>query len=450
MNTQDNYIREAMKNLSSVNLDFLEFTARTPESMKRSSFSLMELNDDLFKLQPWPTFINRSVKQRFEEASVSIFKLIRRLPPRLFQNDSSRMSEYFNIPAEEIQHQLKGVTEDHLDNLLGRGDFILSQTGFKCLEFNVTPSLGGWQVPIWESLALNTPVIRQFFKEKNCVSKNENLLGIFMEHLVDCCIAMRSQGENQLNAVFLSDTLELEHSKTTEMYLGKLFREKLKLRDNSLSGNLYFCGNEPLSLEDNKLFCHGHRLHAAVELCFDMLSGDVIEALRHGNLRLMNGPVYNLLSNKLTLAALYENRDNPCFTPAEQQVIHRYIPQTRRVVPEIRDELFAGREQFVLKPGSGHGGDGVCVGPKVTGQQWRETVERALEKKGWLAQEYIEGSPGYYQAGDYGFAPHDIAWGLFVFGSRYAGAWARVMPQQGSKGVINCHQGATVSVIFEV
>ncbi len=97
----------------------------------------------------------------------------------------------------------------------------------------------------------------------------------------------------------------------------------------------------------------------------------------------------------------------------------------------------------------GFGGKNIWIGNKTVPHQWEKYVKNALQEKNWVVQELVETSPGVYQAGD-GYEYHDMAWGFFIFGSQYTGAWVRVMPQEKSKGVINCHQGASVSVIFEV
>ena len=65
--------------LSRVNVDFLGFVKKHPDALKRSSFKLLELNDWLFTLQPWPTFINRETKKNFREAGVKLFDLIKNI-----------------------------------------------------------------------------------------------------------------------------------------------------------------------------------------------------------------------------------------------------------------------------------------------------------------------------------------------------------------------------------
>jgi len=112
--------------------------------------------------------------------------------------------------------------------------------------------------------------------------------------------------------------------------------------------------------------------------------------------------------------------------------------------------LLSNRENMVLKPSWGFGGDDVCVGRSCPKEEWEAAVQKAINGRSWLVQEYLKPNTGYYQLPTDGYDIFDMVWGFFVFGNRYTGAWVRVMPQKGSKGVINCHQGAGVSIIFEV
>ena len=43
-----------------------------------------------------------------------------------------------------------------------------------------------------------------------------------------------------------------------------------------------------------------------------------------------------------------------------------------------------------------------------------------------------------------------LAWGFFVFGSQYSGTFLRILPNKESPRVINTHQGAQISVVFDV
>jgi hypothetical protein len=82
--------------------------------------------------------------------------------------------------------------------------------------------------------------------------------------------------------------------------------------------------------------------------------------------------------------------------------------------------------------------------------QWYDIAKKAFQVKNWLVQEYIEPPTYLYQLGENGYAEHHAVWGFFIFGDIYAGGWVRVIPVKNQSGIINCHQGARVSVAFEV
>jgi hypothetical protein len=447
--------------LSAVNGEFLRYVENNPAALQASNFSLMELNDDLFKLQPWPTFINRKMKQEFAEAGVSLFRIIKQIPQRLYGRDPEKMSRYYGIPLEEVKYSLEGVNEDHLQHLAARGDFVLTPFGLKCLEYNVSLSLGGWQVPIWESLAVNTPVIAHFLKEYGVKAENENMFSLFLEHIVDSLPEKIRGDSGRIDIAFVVKGIDTGSRSRTGAYLNQLYKNLLRQKFNGVTGEVFVCDYPHLELAGDLLFYKKRRIHAVAEMYHGEISSEVFHAFKSGTIRLINGPVTRLLKNKLNLALLSENKDNPLFTPAERKIIDAYVPWSRKVeecsttfraetITDLYRFILDRREGLVIKAAVGYGGKGVFVGDKMSPEQWQETVETAFNKGSWVVQERVDSCPGMYQAGEQGCEPHDMAWGFFVFGSRYGGAWVRVMPQTANKGVINCHQGATVSVILEV
>ena len=454
-------IKEMYQYLSPVNLDFLKFVKKNPDSLRHSNFKLLELKDDVFTLQPWPTFIDNKTKETFREAGVKLFDLIKCIPQRIFNNDTGKMEAYYKFPARELKEQLEGVDHDHIENLVGRGDFILSPSGLKCLEYNAAVSLGGWQMPIWEFMYLNQPIIARFLRENLVKVKNENLIKLFMEHVIHSTLSRIPGCDNEINAALVIERINDGNKGTTAIYLENMFKKILQQKHRHLKGNLWVCDYKHLKLIDNCVYYKENRIHALMEMYLGYVSPDVLTAFRAGNIRLINGPISFLMSNKLNLALLSDTVNAHIFTHEEKKIIHKYIPWTRKIIPgstTYKDEkianlerfMLSNREKLVIKPSMGLGGKGICVGVKSTPQEWEEAIKTAIKGKNWLVQELIESSPGLYQAGENGCEPHDMVWGFFVFGSRYTGAWVRVMPREKNKGVINCHQGATISVIFEV
>jgi uncharacterized circularly permuted ATP-grasp superfamily protein len=116
----------------------------------------------------------------------------------------------------------------------------------------------------------------------------------------------------------------------------------------------------------------------------------------------------------------------------------------------LRDFILANQERLMLKTAVGSGGIGVVAGRKLSPREWSEKVKTAFDEKTYMVQEYIPSQPYMYQKGKNECLPHHAAWGFFVFGSRYAGGFVRLLPVRDNKVVINSKQGAEESMILEV
>jgi hypothetical protein len=450
---------DAMAGLSGRNIDFLEYAKNTPSAVSLSSYKTLELNSDLFRLQPWPTFISPGVKESFREAGVRIFDLVKRIPRRVFDNDRNRISQYYNLPKSVVDISMSGVTDAHVDRLVARGDFILTAAGLKCLEYNVSSNLGGWQVPVWEKHYLDTPVVTDFFEQQGVRPGNENLLSIFLEHAVESALAA-DPSLRELNIVFAADGLKDGSHDDPAQFLCQLYRELLDTRYPELDGRLVVGSFAPLELKNNRLYHSGRRVHVVVEKMNGVVPPAVFQAFNAGNLCLFNGTATSLMSAKVNLALLSDHQTTAVFNDEETAVIDKYVPWSRRVcegVTRYKGEtidlmpfIYSNRRNLVLKTSFGYGGNDIFIGDKVPQEEWERRVHTALQQKNWLIQERLEGLTGMYLDEDGHYDEHDMVWGFFVFGSRYGGAWVRVMPRKNSKGVINCHQGASVSGIFEV
>jgi uncharacterized circularly permuted ATP-grasp superfamily protein len=148
------------------------------------------------------------------------------------------------------------------------------------------------------------------------------------------------------------------------------------------------------------------------------------------------------------------------FNHEEKQIIEKYVPWTRKITvgeTTYRDErirladfILSHKDAFVIKPSLGLGGDGVYIGKNMSRDEWEEKVKTAVLKKNWVVQEAMTSSPALYQNGETGCAIYDMVWGFFIFGSYYAGTFLRVILKKDAPRIVNTHQGAQVSVVFEV
>lgn len=457
-------IKDTMGALSKVNLDFLHFVEQEPDCLKRENFSeLEELRNKLHFLQAWPTFLGEETKKKFSEAGVEIFKLIKSIPGRLFQNDTHKMSDFYQLPVSVLDLQMEGSTQEHLDQLLARGDFIFSPSGLKCLEYNIAGNLGGHLLPWWESLYLKNHLIQRFLKEHRVTVKNENLLEQYLAH----CMRAGEPLAEKFNDTEINIALVLHGDKQTNValmagYLDKLYRELLQRRHPGRNGNIFICDFSAFDVRDDKIYYRGHRVHALTEWYFGVMPPRIMKAFKAGNIQIMNGPITNLLSAKSNLALLSEHADlNPgIFSVKENEIIRTYIPWTRKITTGkttyrneticLEDFILYHKDILVIKPSLGLGGEGIYIGKNTPPEQWEKQVQKAVREKNWVVQEAVASGSALYRHGENSSAVYDMVWGFFIFGSHYAGTFLRVILKKDGPRIVNTHQGAQVSVVFEV
>ena len=246
----------------------------------------------------------------------------------------------------------------------------------------------------------------------------------------------------------------------TERHLKKIYAKTLHQVDQHYQGNIIFCDFDDLAVRGDSLYYHDQPVHILVESSEGAVPPEILNLFKARRLCLFNGPVTGLLSNKLNLALLSEHEDSSCFSEEERQAIKTFIPWTRKILPsetsyhgqsiQLIDFIRRNREQLVIKPAVGYGGQGVALGKNTPVNSWETVLQKALREGKWLVQEYVPSLPWLYQAGESGAEPHVGVWGVLVFGNRYGGGSLRLLPSSHGSGIVNVHQGASASVLLEV
>lgn len=111
-------------------------------------------------------------------------------------------------------------------------------------------------------------------------------------------------------------------------------------------------------------------------------------ALRAGTVRMFTPSATWLLSNKIVLAWLWEDLDQ--LDEADQAVVRAHIPRTRQLDASLIADALSRQPDVVLKPGGGSAGVDVLLGRDADPEQWRAAVHRAVERGGFLLQDYVE------------------------------------------------------------
>jgi glutathionylspermidine synthase len=453
------------RDLSSCSARFLDFIKDNPESLRRSHYNELVLNKNfLGHLQPWPVFINQETRRKIKDASIKIFDLIISIPRRFFRYDFHKMSQYYEMPQDYIEIYFYGVDDGYLKNLLGRGDFVFSPSGgIKCLEFNIGANLGGWELDLLGPLYENIPVIAKFLKENQVKIQPGQFFYTLLNHLIKGGLKQLSDSaahQLELNAAIAFPQHTADENSSVQKMLQMLYKDILKQEDSRFKGDLFFCdidwlkpGKDFLMLEDKK-----------IRLLVEMNAGDIpiriMNAAENGNLLVYCGPVTPIIGNKLNLALLSKHENSNIFSAEEREAIRKYIPWTRKITPgettykdqkvSLKSFIASNKDRLVIKPALGLGGERVYLGPSVQEEKWHVLVEKAFQEKNWVVQEYLEPQSYLFQHGEYGCVEHNVAWGFFVFGSRYAGGWVRILPKTDGSRAINRMQGAEETIVLEV
>ncbi len=121
--------------------------------------------------------------------------------------------------------------------------------------------------------------------------------------------------------------------------------------------------------------------------------GDDTRALRDaylaGAVVVINSFRAKLLHKKMSLALLSDERYARLYTPAQRAAIRTHIPWTRRVRPELAEDIALRRQTLVLKPNDEYGGKGVVLGWTVDQTEWEKAIEVATTQS-YVVQEAVE------------------------------------------------------------
>lgn len=446
-----NIPKEVIENanfMSPTNIEFYKHISNHKEFFNYENFKDMDLKDHLLRLQSWPTFLQKDRLEHIKNICPKIIELVIDIPNRIFKNDINEMGRYFNLPAKIFDIPVS--TKKLANRFVWRGDFLFSKDVFKCLEINSSANLGGLHTPVWEQMAANNPYIGRFLKEQNITPANKDLAKVFFQNIFE----NRLNGNHELNIVYLGGKDALPEAFIEHLKI--VYHQELSVR--KMKGNILFVGKAQLEISDDCVFVDKIPIHIIVEFKHGFIPKSILDLEKKGTLQIYNGSVTMILGNKMNLAVLSEKSDSPLYNEDEQEIIQKYIPWTRALksgetvyqgkTVKFPDFALQNKDLLVLKPCLGLGGEAVLIGHETDPSIWAQKVEKVVKQRNWVIQEYMAPGELVYQAKPGGYEIMSTIFGFLFFGAKYGGCILRVMP--GREGaVINAHQGADISVIFE-
>jgi glutathionylspermidine synthase len=142
---------------------------------------------------------------------------------------------------------------------------------------------------------------------------------------------------------------------------------------------------------------------------------NVIEPMAGGLLAVVNPFGAVVTQNKLSLAFFHEMID--LFSGESQEIIRRYIPETKRLSSFGSGVLEREKDEWVLKSDYGCEGSEVIVGRITCAEAWRNALQLAVPAH-WIAQRYFEA-----ERQDGGLIEN---YGVYLAGGAPAGLYVRL------------------------
>ena len=177
-------------------------------------------------------------------------------------------------------------------------------------------------------------------------------------------------------------------------------------------------------------------IHELLARCDD--SHPLIRAYVRGDVCLVNSFRCKMLHKKAVFELLTDETNTSWFTSAEQEVIKRTVPWTRRVRErkthhqgrevDLLSYVRQNRQLFVMKPNDDYGGQGLSIGDRTTAGEWDTALAEAIAGD-YVVQEKIELKtevfPIFSKSG-WAFQPMYVDTNPFLFGGRVEGAMVRL------------------------
>ena len=199
--------------------------------------------------------------------------------------------------------------------------------------------------------------------------------------------AFRQWGKGARPAIAIVDWEGLPTAPEFEMF--KAFFEEAGVKT-------VICDPRALELRRGRLYAQGKPVNLVYRrvLTSELLArGDDTRVLRDayvaGSVCVVNSFRAKLLHKKMSLALLSDPRYGRLYTPSQRAAIRRHIPWTRKVRPELVEDIARRRETLVLKPNDEYGGKGVILGWTVDQREWEAAIEVATDHS-YVVQEAVK------------------------------------------------------------
>jgi uncharacterized circularly permuted ATP-grasp superfamily protein len=324
-----------------------------------------------------PQLMTRKRYERAVAAAQGVYSALAALEKAILKDEVLRGELGLEPEEERLAMADPGFT--HSSPSVRLDSFFADEVRF--VEYNAESPAGMAYSDNLAAIFSGLPVMKAFRKQ---------FRGAFMptrrRQLRSMLNAFRQWGKGARPVIAIVDWEGLPTAPEFEMF--KAFFEEAGVRT-------LICDPRALELRRGRLYAQGKAVNLIYRrvLTSELLArGDDTRVLRDayvaGAACVVNSFRAKLLHKKMSLALLSDPRYARLYTPAQRAAIRRHIPWTRRVRPELAEDIARRREKLVLKPNDEYGGKGVILGWTVSQPEWEAAIETATTQR-YVVQEAV-------------------------------------------------------------
>lgn len=357
-----------------------------------------------------------------------VLALLAALPARMQLSHFSYATQALKMPAA-LANIILCQERNLMSTVFARADLVREQGQWKLLEMNVGSSVGGM---FYSSLPRLSGLAQSY-----------DALKIWGE------LITRNYCQGIQHIAIVEDKSLVGELRPQFAVLANELQQQSNLNCSVVSA-------DELWLEENQLFCPNGKIDCIYRFFseHDVINDPesytaVMTAIKHEWVSLPMGFSTNLLSNKGTLALLYQLLETSLLTRAEKCLVKSIVPETLFVSPDTLQQLIAEPDKWILKPTDSACGNGVMYGGEMESKIWRAQLEQICRspETPYIAQRFCEPEsyPVIFSNGEgSNFTENaSVVWGVYIYGESYLGTLVRAKSSQCTV-VINHAAGASV------
>ncbi|TMC08223.1 MAG: circularly permuted type 2 ATP-grasp protein [Chloroflexi bacterium] len=384
---------------------------------------VMQSNPDVrVRLLPAPVLLDRDVHQRLAADTVSLTGLLVELPRLLYGGAVDRMCA--DLGLGPLMTAAIRTTAAPPPVVFARWDLFETEAGWQLVEVNVGGGMGGGHVGDWNRLMLGAPVLGEFLRAH----------GLAFDDPLDTCAEVLRQA--CLEAGLPDPPLVAVVDWTVYYDQCILFLHRTAAALERAGCRTVVCHVGELRRRRGRL-CVGDRAVDAVVanyLLTDLCSApmdldDVLACQADGSVLSAMTFFGDLIGAKGAMALLWRAVESGVLSPADADLVRRYVPETRLV-----------------------GGRGVVIGARTDERAWLDAVRAAVAAPGtYVAQRLVRPAalplPALSDGGEAILRDRALLLSAFVANGRHGGYWV-TGGAAGEPAIVNLAHGAEHGAAF--